>query len=179
LSSEELIPFNYFKPASLSIKQEYETPYLPTGFIFKFQLLTNWGDNDQIGLNGIAFYDQLNRLIFDYSTPKIVFYPINNQNIHNEINNTIRTNNITNNITNLLNPINNKKVNSWETNYINKNLSNFNNQEDSIEQLSLYLVFDQPITISKIHISNYSINPTIGLKDFILFCDDSIIYKVI
>jgi len=161
LTEEELIPFSYFKPANLWIKQNYETPYLPSGFIFKLQLLTNWGDNELIGLNGITFFDQLNRVIFDYTIPKVGSYPLNRDSKEQNINNILNTNN--------------KKIFSWATRYINKNLSN----NELVEPTSLYFVFDRPVTLSKIIISNYTINPIIGVKDFTLSCDDSIIYYVI
>jgi len=159
LTDEELIPFNSFKPAHLWINQDYEAPYLPTGFVFKLQLISNWGDQKTIGLNGIILYDQLNRVISDYVTPKVVSYPIAEDSNENNLNNIIN---------------NNKKVRSWSTDYINKNLSH----SEGLQPVSLYFVFERPVTIAKMHFINYTINPLCGVKDFIIFCDDSIIYQV-
>jgi hypothetical protein len=45
------------------VRQQYETPLLPTGCIFKFVLLSTHGDPHYVGLNGLELYDENNEKI--------------------------------------------------------------------------------------------------------------------
>lgn len=39
------------------LNQDFVCPYLPTGTTLKLQILSTWGDNVYVGLNGLAVYD--------------------------------------------------------------------------------------------------------------------------
>jgi hypothetical protein len=40
------------------VKQDYETPCLPSGTMWRFKLFSNWGDGYYIGLDGLQFLDE-------------------------------------------------------------------------------------------------------------------------
>jgi hypothetical protein len=85
MTEEELEPFQDIKPASLIYTQDFETPYLPSGFNLKLSLISNWGDPDYIGFNKISIYDQNGFDILQKNTPRIIQLPVrNNSNTNNE-----------------------------------------------------------------------------------------------
>lgn len=49
--------------SSPSVRQDYETPTLPSGLLWKFSLYTNCGDQYFVGLDAIEFYDPSGRRI--------------------------------------------------------------------------------------------------------------------
>ena len=63
LSEFELEPFKQIKHASLLYNQNYETPYLPSGFIFQFIFFDNWGDQNYIAFDDIKLFDQFGKEI--------------------------------------------------------------------------------------------------------------------
>jgi len=284
LTEDEIEPFQNIKPASLIYNQDFETPYLPTGFSLKLSLISNWGDFKYIGFNKINLYDQCGNDIFAKCTPKILQLPVktnlktNNDNIDaihfdpenlilnnlgmntnnefsmssnnktgNQGQNLVKSNsssfknNSTNNINkefykywitefydnskydtnnlNLsnLNSINNHTINKKENNennidnsninfdtlnnlnanyntlndpnlntFSNFNNQNFNNSENSNFQNNnyictdlntLYFIFDKPITISYIEITNIQDKPERGIKEIQISLDENLIYK--
>jgi hypothetical protein len=155
LTDDELKPFTNLKLTSMKIQQDYESPYLPTGFVFKIQILSTWGHMDAFGINNISFFDQLNRNL-SILEPKLFCFP-------NDIGLA--------NLSNIL------KNSNWEGHYLNKNQCEIN----SIPPSSLYFVFDKPVSLSKIEITNFTSNTdqTKCIKEFIIYCDDTIIFQVI
>jgi hypothetical protein len=191
LTDEEIEKFRSPKPASLFFSQDYETPYLPTGFIFKLTLLSTYGDPHYIGLNGIEFYDSLGKNIFSNDNiddtqgrsnnsfkykPKILAIPsgVNQlegmEDDQRVINNLLTGSNV------WLSPfINTHRV----MDNLENTFSNFNKTTNlnSNKPNCIYFIFDKPVSVSYIHIWNYSKKPERGVKEIHISCDDNIIYK--
>lgn len=75
LTEEEIEPFQNMKPASLIYNQDFETPYLPTGFSLKLSLISNYGDPKYIGLTKMNLYDQCGNETLAKFNPKIIQLP--------------------------------------------------------------------------------------------------------
>jgi hypothetical protein len=151
-TEEELLPFREFKPASLSINQDYETPYLPSGFIFKFSLISSWGDETYIGLKRIDFFDQNGNSILKYLSPKIISLDsCENSNLK------------------IL-------MHSQEGALFSFNSKKFLQNEDK-NIPSIFYIFERPVCLSYIQIWNYSNSCKSGVREIIISADEVLIYK--
>jgi len=130
---------------------------LPRGFVFKLELLDTWGDNYYIGLNGIELFDEYGKLI-KLSDKEITAFP-SSVNILGPTVADVRTPD------KLVDGINNcnSGQHCWLAPFLPGQI-NF-----------VYIVFDRPVTVSNVHIWNYSKSPLRGAKNFTLFLDDLLI----
>ena len=151
---EELIPFKEFKPANLTFYQDYDPPYLPSGYIFKFSLISTWGDEMFIGIKKIEFYDQNGNSIINYLTPRVFAFPYIEEN------------------SSLQNLVSSKE--GFIAPFVSTRI--LDNEEKECN--TLYYIFERPVCLSYIIIWNYSKNSGIGVREFILSCDENLIYKV-
>lgn len=148
-SEKELEPFKTIKTASFLYSQCYETPYLPTGFVIKISLMSNYGDKDNIGIDKIKIYDQLGRDIFHkYKTKYRV-----------EANSLI------------INDFNDN--NGCLLRYMNTNSKDGEHYKEN----SIFFFFKIPISISYISIKNYRKKKECGVKDIKIYSDDNIIFE--
>jgi hypothetical protein len=148
-TQNELELFKHFKPATDDLG--YDTPYLPTGFVFKMNLLSTYGDINEIGLTTVEFYDQLGNNI---TLNKILSRP------KSDTDSLI-------------------SGREWITKYHNINYCN-QIQENTFSNFfkqklynSLYFIFERPLSLSYIHFTNIPIK---GVKEIQIFCDDNLIY---
>ena len=145
------------------VRQQYETPTLPTGCIFKFILLSTHGDPHYIGLNGLELYDEYNiKIELDETNVEAVPRDINDLSFVVQSGETdIRT------VDKLYSGIN--------TSYLDEHMWLAPYQSDRAN--FIYVFLDQPVTISRIVLYNYTKTPTRGVLDIEVLFDDVLVYR--
>ena len=152
--------------ASLKYEQSYETPYMPNGYIIRFQLINNFHQGKNIENNNKITTNINNISITNNNYIGIKISCINDQNgndilVQKDIKYKI---------------VSNKEIIILEENkYIIYYTSNDDNN-------NLYFLFDIPINISYIEIKPFSLSDKDeiflnSVKDIKIFCDTSVIFE--
>ncbi|GMF41958.1 unnamed protein product [Phytophthora fragariaefolia] len=140
--------------------QQYQTPLFPTGYIIKFVFTSTWGDEFYLGLNGVEIYDHDNQLIPLCS--EIIDAQPRDINILKESGATqdVRT----------LDKLYDGVYNTYDDRHM------WLAPHTPSHPNKLVIFFNEPVTISKIRLWNYSKTPTRGVREFEVFLDDVLIF---
>ena len=161
---------------------DYFSPALPTGNILKIEIMSNWGNNDFIGLNQIILYDENNNEILLASNNKIndndiIDFIKQNINKLNHNNDNSKNKKDNNNYTRIYllpgqNIVQPKEIPLFLINYKRLNhIYNVNGEN------RLYFIFNECTTIRKITIINYNKFLNMAVKDIKILLDEKVIFE--
>ena len=153
--------------ASTIVRQDYETPCTPSGFILTVKILTTWGDMHYVGLNGIEIVDTNGKEV--QSLSRVTAKPSSVKELP-DMANDVRTPD------KLIDGFNNTKDDQhmWLAPF--QSSGTYFNMGSGSENEICFL-FDKKISLAYIRFWNYAKTLTRAAKEIVVLIDDTLVYK--
>ena len=142
---------------------QYYCPSFPFGHILKFELFSNYGNKNYIGIENIQIFNEENK--------EISLFNIVNKNKIKE------NNNINSIYPKIYLMPEGTQLKSKAKPLILSKLYNFNDVKNNLGENKVYIIFNYFIGISKISIQNYEKYSEIAAKHIKILLDDNIIFE--
>ncbi|RLN15274.1 hypothetical protein BBJ28_00016984 [Nothophytophthora sp. Chile5] len=160
-------PFHAHAYKTPIVRQDYEPPLYPQGFLLKLVCWTTWGDPFYLGLNGLELYDFSGARITEIPTI-VTAVPFSVAELDNS-NGKQQDARMPENL------VSGRDKNTWEAHdaWLAPLASSLGNPEGNI----VYLGFDTPVVLSMLKFWNYSKTPDRGVKDVDIYLDDLLVFS--
>lgn len=153
--------------ASSFIKQDYETPCMPSGYLLSIKILSTWGDMHYVGLNGIEVFDINGKEV--QNSAKVTAKPMSVKELP-DMQNDVRT------VDKLVDGFNNTKDDQhmWLAPFVTT--GTYFNLAGGVQN-EINFVFDKKVCISFVRFWNYAKTVSRACKEIMILLDDAVIFK--